>query len=92
MPLYCMEPQPVTPLGRQVLVQRLPERPKSTILFTAGIGPDALTTRCTVLQTGPRCRYVKPGDTVLARTSLGRELGDHLLLPEEACLATCSPD
>jgi hypothetical protein len=78
----------MTPIGQNVLVRLLPERPRSTILYTEGIAPDQITRRGVVEATGRLCRNVKPGDTVLVRTTLGVSIGDLSLFPENACVAT----
>jgi hypothetical protein len=75
------------PIGRNVLVALLPPPPKSTILFTEGIGTGGITQRGIVKATGAKCQHVTVGDTVLVRTTLGVAIGDLTLFPENACVA-----
>ena len=77
----------MTPIGRNALVALLPEPPKSTILYTEGIAPEGITRRAVVQAVGGLCEHVAVGDTVLVRTTLGVQLGDLVLVPENACIA-----
>lgn len=77
----------MTPLGRNVLLDLLPETPRSTLIYTEGLGAEGLVQRGVIRAVGPRCRYATVGQTVLCRITLGTKVGDHLLLPETACLA-----
>ena len=75
------------PIGRTVLVSMLPAPPKSTLIYTDGIGTDSITQRAKVVATGDKCQHVEVGDTVLVRTTLGVVVGDLTLFPENACVA-----
>ena len=76
------------PLGRRVLLDLLPEPPKSTLLITEGLTPEGLTRRARVVAAGERCKYVQVGDIVVVRTTTGKTVGAQLVIEEQACLAT----
>lgn len=82
----------MTPIGRNALVEILPERPKSSILYTEGIGTEAITRRAVVKAVGGLCQHVAVGDTVLIRTTLGVQVGNLTLVPENACVARVLDD
>jgi hypothetical protein len=77
------------PLGPYVTVRLLPDDPISaTIIVTEAQG---LTRKATVLAVGPKVPDLFPGDIVLCRPLTGTEVGDAILLPQSAILATVEP-
>lgn len=89
-----MQPDPPAPvrfqpLGKHALVRLLPEPARSASL--AVITSASLTQRAEVLALGQGLPDLKVGDVVLCRPAQGHEIGDHLLLPSTAILATETP-
>ena len=80
----------VQPVGQYVTVQLLPEPPKSSILEVVSANAD-MTQRATVIAVGQGVPDLLPGQTVLCRPLQGHYIGDLLLLPQSAVIATVEP-
>ena len=74
------------PLQNYVLVELLPEAPRSALLVV--ISSPARAQRAKVVAVGPEVKDVKAGAEVLVSRLAGQEVGDKVLLREESVLAT----
>lgn len=78
-------PPKLTPLGEQVAVRLLPPPPvESPIHYT----PTSLTQRAVVTAVGGLVPDLREGMVVFCRPMQGHEVGDLLLLPSAAILAS----
>ena len=73
------------PLGDHVSVRLLPPPPVDSPIFYT---PNSLTERAEILAVGSTVKDLRPGQTVLCRPLHGMAVGDLLLLPQSAILAT----
>jgi hypothetical protein len=73
-------------VGQYVTVALLPDDPKSTILHVMS-GPD-MTRKAVIEAVGQGVPDLQPGQTVLCRPLQGHYIGDLLLLPHAAVIAT----
>ena len=89
MPRFSPSTPTFQPLGKHALVRLLPEPARSASL--AVITSASLTQRAEVLALGQGLPDLNVGDVVLCRPAQGHEIGDHLLLPSTAILATETP-
>lgn len=78
----------VQPVGQYVTVALLPDDPKSSILEVVSKFDD-MTRKGVVQAVGHGVPDLAPGQTVLCRPLQGHYIGDLLLLPQGAILATC---
>ena len=81
-------PLTITPLGDKVLVRVLPHQPTQTASGLVVSHVDQHLVWATVQTVGEDCRWVESGQQVLVNPIAGREIGDDLVLPETAVLAT----
>ncbi len=79
----------IEPLGPYVTIALLPDDPVSDLIVAPG--PQGLTRKAVILAVGPSVPDLTPGDTVLCRPIQGHEVGDQILLPANAILATIEP-
>lgn len=75
----------LAPLRDYVLVEALPDPPKSKLLLT--ISAPNTAQRAKVAAVGPACRLVKPGETVLVSRLIGQTVGDQVLIQEKYIMA-----
>lgn len=73
------------PLRDYVLVEALPDPPKSSVI--AVVGAPNLAQRAKVCAVGPECSVVKPGETVLISRLVGQAVGDQVLVQEPYIMA-----
>lgn len=76
----------VQPVGQYVTVSLLPDEPKSGLLTV--IAPENMTRKATVLSIGQGVPDLTVGSTVLCRPLQGHYIGELLLLPHTAVIAT----
>lgn len=76
---------PLLPLQDYVLVEALPDPPKSPHL-TVLTSPN-LAQRAKIHAVGPECSVVKPGETVLISRLVGQAVGDQVLVRESSIMA-----
>lgn len=73
------------PLQDYVLVEALPDPPKSSRLDV--ITSPNLAQRAKIQAVGPECQTVKPGETVLISRLVGQAVGDQVLVRESTIMA-----
>ena len=73
------------PLKNHVLVELMPEAPRSALLTV--ITNPSRAQPAQVVAIGPEVRDVKVGQRVLVSRLAGQEIGDKVLLREESVLA-----
>lgn len=74
-------------MGQYVTVELLPDDPKSSILHVVS-QYDEMTRKGVILAVGQGVPDLRAGDTVLCRPMQGHQIGDLLLLPQSAVIAT----